>query len=409
MEATGKPWVSDGPWLQRRLAAVTGLLGAASLVGGLAAAGACCAAPTVYPMAEDAWTMQPPMLSMGDEAAQASFRRYESMPMGTMTLNQGVAAAKAAQFTTGTIDFDMKPLGYDDAGVVFHRRGDTDGEFVYLRANPDCPAANDCIQYAPITHTMMAWNIYPNYQASAPISPASWNHVHIEVVADGMRVYVNHSAEPSLVVPRLYGLTRDGGLAFKGPAIFANLVLDRQARSSLQAIQPALVESGAVTAWLAAPPTVYNRERPVLAGDRPASATFRSIEVEPTGLVNLGRAFGLGRAPSPSLVWLKTTVTVDAATRRVLRLGFAEEVSVFFDGDRIYSGENQYFPYKGRLSIDGRLALDNATITLNLHKGPNEIYLAVANDWLSHSGHREPSPYGWGVQAHIDPAVGTRE
>ncbi|WP_171034288.1 hypothetical protein [Lichenicoccus roseus] len=46
----------------------------------------------------------------------------------------------------GAIDFDIKPLGYDDAGVVFYRQDWAEGEFVYLRADPDCPAANECIQ-----------------------------------------------------------------------------------------------------------------------------------------------------------------------------------------------------------------------------------------------------------------------
>ena len=352
-------------------------------------------------MSADAWTMELPIPSMGAEAASAKFARYEGMPAGTMTLNEGVAALKKARFSTGVIDFDMKPLGYDDAGVVFHRDGSAEGDFVYLRANPDCPAANDCIQYAPITHTMMGWNIYPNYQGPAPVSPAGWNHVHIEVVGDGMRVYVNRAAEPSLVVPRLWGLRHDGGLAFKGPAVYANLVVDPSAAAGLSVVPPALVEAGTVMAWRAAPPSAYDRSGSVSVEDVPASDAWHPIEVEPTGLVDLGRAFGLARAPSPSLAWLKTEVVAAAPMRRTLQVGFAEQAWVFLNNQLVYSGRNQYFPPETRLSPDGRLEPDNASVPLNLLQGRNELILAVGNDWRSRAGPFEPSHYGWAAEARF--------
>ena len=361
---------------------------------------------TSFPMSANAWTMEPPIPSMGGEAASAKFARYEGMPTGTMTLNEGVADSKTARFSTGVIDFDIKPLGYDDAGVVFHRESSAEGEFVYLRANPDCPAANDCIQYAPITHTMMAWNIYPNYQGPAPISPTGWNHVHIEVIGDGMRVYVNHAAEPSLVVPRLWGLTHDGGVAFKGPAVYANLVVDPHPSAGQSVVPAASVEAGTVTAWLAGPPSAYDRSVTVTAKDAPANNAWRAIEFEPTGLVNLGRAFGLARAPSPSLAWIKTGVTASAPVRRTLQIGFAEEVWVFLKGQLVYSGRNTYFPPETRLSPDGRLERDNASIPLDLRKGRNDIMLAVGNDWRSSKGPFEPSHYGWAAEARFSQTDG---
>ena len=390
--------------MRRRAAPLLGLLGATSLLA------SCALGPleppsdrtTSYPMSADAWTMEPPLLSMGDAAAAARFARYEGMPAGTMTLNEGVAASNTARFSTGVIDFDIKPLGYDDAGVIFHREGSADGEFVYLRADPDCPAANDCIQYAPITHTMMAWNIYPNDQGPAPITPTGWNHVHIEVVGGGMRVFVNHAAEPSLVIARLSGLRQDGGVAFKGPAVYANLVIDPDAAAGLPVVPAARVEPGTIRAWRASPPTAHDRGGAVLAGDAPAADAWRPIEAEPTGLVNLGRAFGPARAPSPSLAWLKTEVTADAPMRRTLQVGFAEEVWVFLDGRLVYAGSNQYFPTDARLSPDGRLEPDNALIPLDLREGRNEIILAVGNDWRSREGPFEPSPYGWGAEARFD-------
>ena len=374
-------------------------------LGALARAEAPLSDRAAFPMSADQWALEAPIPSMGGEAAAAKFARYEGMPTGTMTLNEGVAGSKTARFSTGVVEFDMKPLGYDDAGLVFHREGSSEGEFIYLRANPDCPAADDCIQYAPITHTMMGWNVYSNYQGPAPISPTGWNHLRIEVVGQGMRVYVNHEAKPSLIVPHLWGLTREGGLAFKGPAVFANLVVDRHAAADLPPVPADAVEAGTVTEWRAAPPTAYDRNGTVSAKDAPATEAWRPIEVEPTGLVDLGRAFGLGRNPSPSLGWLRTTVTTTAPARRTLRVGFAEEVWVFLSGQLVYSGRNTYFPEQTRLSLEGRLEPDNAVIPLDLKKGSNEIIFAVGNDWRSRQGPMEPSHYGWAAEAHLDQDV----
>ena len=357
---------------------------------------------TPYPLSADGWTLEPPIASMGGEAASAKFARYEGMPTGTMTLNEGVAASKTARFSTGVIEFDVKPLGYNDAGIVFHREGSAEGEFVYLRANPDCPAANDCIQYAPITHTMMGWNVYSNYQGPAPISPTGWNHVRVEIVGDGMRVYVNHEAKPSLSVPRLWGSRREGGLAFKGPAVFANLVVDHHAAADLPPVPAETAEAGTVTDWRVAPPTPYDRSGTIAAKDAPAAGAWRPIQVQPSGLVDFGREFGFGRTPSPSLAWLQTKVTATAPVRRTLRAGFAEELWVFLNGRLVYSGVNTYYPEQARLTPDGRLEPDNAVIPLDLRTGSNEIVFAVGNDWRSSKGRLEPSPYGWAAEAHLD-------
>ena len=364
------------------------------------------AGKTSYPMSADAWTMEAPIYSLDGEAGAAHFARYEGMPTGTMVLNYGVATSKTAHFSTGTIDFDIKPLGYSDAGVIFHREGLVNGEFVYLRANPDCPAADDCLQYAPITHTMMNWNIYPNFQGPAPISSTGWNHVQIEVIGDGMRIYLNHAAQPSLVVPRLRGLRPAGGLAFKGPAVFANLIIDPHAATGLSAVPAASVEPGTIMAWRAASPSVYDRNGTVTVKDVPVGDAWRPIEAEPTGLVNIGRVFGLARAPSPSLAWLKTQVTASAPMHRTLQVGFTDEVWVFLNGQLVSADRNQYYPNTTRLSPDGRLEPDNASIHLDLCKGRNEIILAVGNDWRSQAGPFEPSVYGWAAEAHIYPIEG---
>ena len=246
----------------------------------------------------------------------------------------------------------------------------------------------------------MGWNIYPNYQGPAPASPTGWNHVRIEVVGAGMRVYVNREAKPSLVVPRLWGSRREGGVTFKGPAVFANLVVDPGAPAGATLIPTEPAAAGTVMQWRAAQPTLYDRGAAVSAKDMPAADAWRPIEAEPTGLVDLGRVFRAARMPS--LAWLKTEVVAAAAARRTLQVGFAEELWVFLNGRLVYSGANPYYPEGARLSPDGRLQSDNASIPLDLREGRNEIVLAVGDDWRTSKGRLEPSPYGWAAEARFD-------
>ena len=214
----------------------------------------------VTTLTPDGWRLAPPTAwAHNDRPAALRFARYEGMPDGTLTLaDEAIAESDGAAFAQGTIEFDIKPLGYSDTGIIFHRHGATDGEFFYLRGNPDCPAADDCFQYAPITHGQMQWDIYPDRQGPAQIQPAGWNHVRLVVVGRMMAAYLNRQAEPVLVA-RLQGLRDDGGIAFKGPAVYANLVVRRGRPNVFPDVAEAAVEPGAVTAWVVEPPTAMPR------------------------------------------------------------------------------------------------------------------------------------------------------
>ena len=396
-------WREPGDPRSRGLLPMVGLLAAL----GLPAKGVTGSIEQPHPraiahaMTADTWTVAPPVGWAGDAPGSAKFARYEGMATGAMTLNEGIGVSRDARFSSGAIDFDIKPLGYSDAGVIFRRGGGDDGEFVYLRANPDCPAANDCIQYAPIVHGLMQWDIYPDHQGPAPISPTGWNHIHLQIAGSQMLVYVNHAAEPSLVVPKLQGKTLDGRIAFKGPAIYANLVVRPGDPSPLPGVADEPADPLTVYTWLSAPPSARDPARPVLASALPASNAWRPIAAEPSGLVNLSREFGAARAPASSVGWLKTVVTASRPMRRTVQIGFARQAWVFLNGRQVYSGENPYYPEERRLSPDGRLEAENASITLDLKRGRNELVLAVGNDWRTHAGVHKPSPYGWAAEAHF--------
>ena len=382
-----------------RLSGLAAMLGATALIASPSIAQA---PHTVsYAMAPGLWTLAPPAAWVVQPPGSLHFARYESMPTGTMTINEAVATSTGARFSSGTIEFDIKPLAYSDTGIICRRQGNESGEIVYLRANPDCPAANDCIQYAPIVHGHMQWDIYANFQGPAQITTTGWNHVRLVVVGEKMAVYINRGAAPALIVPKLQGLSRDGGIAFKGPAVYANLVIHPGDPTALPAIHVPPPIPGTATHWLAAPPTSLAMDHAPATADIPPPASWHAIAAESTGLVNIGRAFDVRQAHAISIGWLKTMVTATAATRRTVQIGFARQASVFLNGRLVYSGDNPYYPPENRLSPDGRLEPDNATIALDLRQGENEIVLAVGNRWRTSTGVIKADPYGWGAELHF--------
>ena len=284
-----------------------------------------------YPMASTDWHSTPLSAWVGSETPSIKFGdREEGVPTGILTVNHAVAVSKIAHFQSGTIDFDIKPLPYNFTGVVFRRQGNDNGEILYLRGDPDCPASDDCYQCAPIVHNMLQWNVYPNYQGPAPIAPAGWNHVRLVVAGEKMIVYLNHATQPTLVVPKLQGLTTEGGIALKGPAAFANFVIDHAA-PSLDNVQ-AVLDPKAIVAWQAARPVAWPAGQPVPTADLPQPDAWRPVAAEPWGLVDLARSFEESHGDLPEIGWLRTAIDTAAPARRMLRLGWANHVSVFLNG-----------------------------------------------------------------------------
>ena len=333
-----------------------------------------------------------------DAPSGTGFERREGFPDGLMTLQSGIAVLENTEFSNGAIEFDMKALAFADTGIQFRRKDRDSSEFVYLRADPDCPAANDCIQYAPITHGLMQWDIYSRYQGSAPISEKGWNHVRIVAAGKRMRVFVNRQPAPSLDVERLQGLSESGGIAFKGPAIFANLLLNPDDIRGLE--DDPKRSSGSrdpriVTEWLVSPPTPAPTTRSPMSSDIPASHTWKRFVTESDGLANMSREFG--PTPTPALVWLKAHVRSNDARAKNVQLGWTRQIWVFVNGSMVYAKDNPYYPEEKRLGPDGRLQIDNATIALPMRKGENEIVVALGNTWQTYQGAVKPSPYGWGM------------
>src|SRR5882757_2408670 len=163
----------------------------------------------------------------------AEFLRQLGFFHGLMRLNSGNAVLKGITFYNGTIEFDVNTIGRGAPGIAFRQQDENNFELFYLRPDPSCPAFRACIQYAPQTHGVLLWDLFPQYQTRAPLRENGWNHIKMVVSGRRMNVFVNDATSPTLEVGRLEGDALQGGLRLQGPGTFANLVITPDAVEGL--------------------------------------------------------------------------------------------------------------------------------------------------------------------------------
>jgi len=330
------------------------------------------------------------------------FSQEDGYPLGVMTVTKGVAVLKDLKFRDGTIEFDVIPKGPMGAGIGFRRRDDDTYEDFYLRPRPKCDAAVDCIQYAPQTHGVLLWDVFPQYQSPAPIAETTPNHIKMVISGRRMNIYVNGEKSPSLTIGRLEGDALEGGLLMQGPGTFANLTVSPGAVEGLSPepmSDPTEADKRFVRDWLVSPSTsLPDGKEPAYAEIPDAAQRWTSLSAERGGLVNLSRQMGLptGRKVR-ALAWLKTDIDSDRAQNKHVSIGWSREIWVFVNGKQVYADKNLFQPPTARKTPDGRLSLENGSFELPLQKGRNEIAVALANDF-----------YGWGLELRLEDVEGVR-
>jgi hypothetical protein len=326
-------------------------------------------------------------------AALALKPRNAEMKMAT-----GHAVLNDFVFRDGTIEYDVEATGTMGAGFAFRRRDKDTYEDFYLRPRPNCQEAPDCIQYAPETHGVLLWDLFPQYQSPAPLKESGWNHVKLVVSGRRMNVFINGTKSPSLKIANLEGDALEGGLMLEGPGIYANLTVTPGAVEGLPS-KPEKDETQNdrryLRSWELSPfAPLASDHQPTLADLPAASAPWQPLNAERDGLMNVSREYGLPLArPERALVWLKTTITSGKEQTKTVKVGWNRELWVFVNGTQVFADKNLYQPPAARKAPDGRCSLENGTFSLPLKRGKNEIVAAVANNF-----------YGWAMVMRLDDA-----
>lgn len=343
------------------------------------------AEPIAIPMTADRWQTK----------ENAEFLRELGFYHGLMRLNSGDAVLKSVTFSDGTIEFDVNTIGRGAPGIAFRQEDEGNFELLYLRPDAACPAFRACIQYAPQTHGVLLWDLFPQYQTRAPLRENGWNHIKMVVSGRRMNVYVNDATLPTLEVGSLEGDAMKGGLRLQGPATFANLVITPGAVEGLSPEpdrDPLEGDRGLVRNWhLSAFAALPDGKEPMY-GDIPGdSKEWKAITAERNGLVNISRVYGKPvPEPTRGIAWLQTTIRSDRKQTKEVEIGWTRELWVFVNGKLVYSDKNLFESDDARKYPDARCSLENGSFALPLEAGDNEVAVAIANNF-----------FGWGMKLRL--------
>ena len=297
-----------------------------------------------------------------------------------------------AEFVDGTIEFDAAPMDRGNfIGILFRRGSFTNQENVYLRVHRS--GLYNAVQYAPRVNGSSTWQLYPEFNAAADLPRNQWTHVRVEVRGTRLELYVNNNPQPTIVVPRLRGLPQRGAVAFwarvnEQPAVWAAALSNisirpAQAAQTEAAPRPA-PPAGTLTSWEVSGPV--QTEKGAVTG-LPQLKEWRAAEVEESGLVNLNRA--LGNVRGRWTAFARTNVKAAQARAALLELGYSDDVTVFLNGEPVYSGVNGF--ESRHPEYMGFVKPEYENVTLKLRPGDNEIVLAVTDD----------QRFGWGFVARL--------
>ncbi len=327
-----------------------------------------------------------------------------------LRLTSAMSTRRDVDLRDGTIEFDLWSTGERAfAYIHFRMESERESEAIYFRLHKS--RLPDAIQYDPFYQAQGNWQLFhgPESTAAAELSPGRWIHVRLELLGEKAALFLGDAREPVLAVPKLARGSKGGFIALRSflganiqgevepPSSFANVVVRPDVvgydfSKIVEAKAPPL--PGLVTAFRLSPGFVPP-DGPVrtLAGAAGSPETWPLAKVLPSGLAVIGSQV---KVPEKSRRWATIAsfrVRAEEAGAKRLRIGFSDEVSVFLNGQILFSGDQRYifnFPRQ-----EGLIHLDQASVYLPLRKGDNEVRLVVSEVFG-----------GWGLMAQFEDPSG---
>ena len=336
------------------------------------------------PLNADAWEFP---------TGTVEFMDVDSKPALKVTGDE-IVALKDFNFEDGTIEFDIEFANSGFGSFYFRMEDGSENECFYFRtAGAGNPDAGNAIQYAPTVKTVNLWDLLYHYQSNADFELGEWNHIKLVVSGKQMLVYVNDMEHAALEVPYLEGNPTHGTLAFQGELMISNLQVKHDEVEGLSPRPGLDVENNDpryIRKWHVTDPIMMEEDVDFKNEYITDGMTgWEEITAERKGLINLTRKYGI-KYGARRLVWLKTTIDSEMAQEKQLRLGFSDEVWVMINGASIYLDKNLFGTPMSK-NPNGRISIDNSTITVPLQEGENELMIGVSNFF-----------YGWGIVARFD-------
>jgi sugar lactone lactonase YvrE len=307
----------------------------------------------------------------------------------------GTAYLEDVDFENGVIEVDIAVSGAASyPGVAFRVQSDKDYERFYVRPHR-MGRYPDALQYTPVINGIAGWQLYhgKGFTAGADKHENEWVHLRVEIKGSQARVFYGAADKPALVIDELkHGVSR-GSIGVMGQndgsAWFSNFRYRLTDDLAFDAPPAKNTPEGTVTEWELSRafktnrinPRTYPRFFAIFAGK------WRTVTSEPSGLVDVARYVEL-RGGGPDCVMARKIVQSDKRRDIKLTFGYSDEVTVFLNGQRVFTGNSAY---RSRDRSFMGVVGPHDTVYLTLEKGRNEIMLIVTERFG-----------GWGFMARID-------
>jgi len=320
-------------------------------------------------------------------------------------LPSGFLNVKGAKFRDGTVEFDAasKPRGLF-LGFGFRIESEANMEVVYLR--PGVSDTIEAVQYTPRLNGDAIWQLLnSNHEkAKAHIPENQWIHLKIVVRGRTGTLFLNAEKVPTLVVTNLRRGDSEGGIALwalGGGGYFSNLTYTPSpARKPLPDLAP-YKRAGVLSDWELSPALDAGD---VDADEYPASiGNWEKVRAEDPGFVLVNRyrispamfpmpsreEMRKGRVKGAKVVFARTYISSPKAAEKVLKIGYSDDIVVYLNRKRIFSGKNA-LSYRDDDSL-GTFGLNDQT-DIHLNPGNNELLVAVTE----YNG-------GWAFECDLSP------
>lgn len=295
----------------------------------------------------------------------------------------GSALLKGVEFQDGIIEVDVAVDGRRSyPGIIFRLESPLNRERIYVRPHR-AGLYEDAVQYVPTINGIDGWQIYTGTGYTAPVSlpEGKWIHIRLEVKGDRGQVFIGDSDTPNLEIFHLEHGTSKGKIGLLGPAdgsaCFSHFSYTLQKPEDFPPLPYVVKPSNIIAGWNLSQPLDYYQHCPL--DTYPAENILQKIKWAPVQSDLLGRvdvAKQVTPQSRPYLTYTKTTIKADQDEIKPFNLGYSDVVSVFCNGQPVFSGNSGYTSRDS--GFLGTVGLFD-TLYLPLKKGDNEIFMVLVD------------------------------
>jgi hypothetical protein len=343
------------------------------------------------PLTPDHWTVDEKNEKFGrDVNLENNGKMVEHLGRPSLCVLKGFAWARDLDFQNGTIEADVTPDANGQfMGLAFRVQSADSYELIFFR--PGASGSTQAIQYTPGLLGANAWQIYTGdgYSAAAEIPHDQWLHVRVVVAGLVAKLFLNRAAEPALVVPDLKLGYVKGSIGFWGNAgggYLSNLTYTPDNTVPAPVVKTNFLP-GTLTNWSLSPmfdaadrdpaayPNVRNIHWEKVQAENPGMVVIQRYRRDPNILPPADSDSASIRVPGSKVVFARTTIHADRDETRKMNFGYSDEMVIYLNGQPLYAGNNTI--HAREPTFLGLMSSENDAVFLQLHKGDNELLLAV--------------------------------